>query len=310
MKVSIVVPVYGVEKYIRNCVLSVKAQTFPDFECLIVNDGTKDNSIAVAREAVGDDERFLFLDKPNGGLSDARNYGLERVKGEYIFFLDSDDTIDPTLLEKTVKQIEKDGSDICCFDLLYVYEDGRREVSAGGKKALSSFAEDKGILFWNNSANNKLYRASFLKDKRFVKGIWYEDLASVPVWMAEAGSISYLAEPLYNYMQRSGSISHSADERIFDLYKSLKIIRDTLGLKAEDMADLYLDNGLIMTTLRIREIEDKAMRQTFFLRNAAELDRAFPNWYEETKKREYSWKQRLVFYLLKTKRAALLNLIY
>ena len=310
MKASVIVPVYGVEKYIRACLQSVKAQTFEDYECLIVDDGSKDGSIAVAKETVGNDGRFVFLSKENGGLSDARNYGLERVKGEYVFFLDSDDTIDPSLLEKTVKQIEKDGSDICCFDLLYVYEDGRKEVSAGGKKTLSSFAEDKDILFWNNSANNKLYRTSFLKDKRFIKGIWYEDLASVPVWMAEAKSVSYIAEPLYNYMQRSGSISHSADERIFDLYKSLRNIQTSLNLKPEDLADLYLDNGLVMTTLRIREIEDKGLRYAFFLRNASELDRAFPNWYEKTKERDYSFKQRLVFWLLKTKRAGLLNMIY
>ena len=82
MKVSVIVPVYNVERYIEKCLLSIKNQTLSDFECLIINDGTKDASIDVAKIVVGNDSRFKFFDKENGGLSDARNFGVEKANGE------------------------------------------------------------------------------------------------------------------------------------------------------------------------------------------------------------------------------------
>ena len=96
--VSVIVPVYNVEKYISKCLELVKEQTLTDFECLIIDDGTKDNSIEKAIKVIGDDERFKIYHKVNGGLSDARNYGIDKATGEYLFFLDSDDYIDDTLL--------------------------------------------------------------------------------------------------------------------------------------------------------------------------------------------------------------------
>ena len=305
--VSVIVPVYNVEKYISKCLESVKEQTLTDFECLIIDDGTKDNSIEKAIKVIGDDERFKIYHKVNGGLSDARNYGIDKATGEYLFFLDSDDYIDDTLLEDTYNMAKKCDSDIVCFDMMYVYDNDEEKISSGADFECKSYKDDKSVIFINNSSNNKIYRRSFMNDKRFIKGMWYEDLAVIPVWLSKANNVSHVSKPLYYYLQREGSISHSADPRIFDIYKALNIIKEELHT---DLTDLYLDNCLIMTTLRIRDIEDKDMRIDFYYKHVDYLDNDCPKWYDAIKDKDYNIKQKIVFFLLKHRMIKLLDRLY
>ena len=310
MKVSVIVPVYNVEKYILPCLASIREQTLEDFECLIIDDGSKDQSIALAEDFIKDDPRFRIFHKPNGGLSDARNYGLDLALGDYLCFVDSDDTIERDMLEKTVANAEQYDSDIVCFDLSYVYEDGRKERSRGGDFTVTSFAENRDLLYVNNSANNKLYRTPFMRGKYFLKGMWYEDLASVPLWLIEAGRVSYVPEAFYNYLQRSGSISHSGDPRIFDIYKAIHHLEEEGHLSKEDVEELYIRHGLVATTLRIREFEDKKQREEYYRKNVECLNDYCPDWYEAMKKRDFSFKHRIVFSLLKRGSYSFLNRIY
>lgn len=307
MRFSIIIPVYNVEKYISKCIESVKGQTLTDFECLIIDDGTKDKSIEKAIEAIGNDERFKIYHKVNGGLSDARNYGIDKATGEYLFFLDSDDYIGNTLLEDTYNMAKKHDSDIVCFDMMYVYDNGEEKISFGADFECKSYKDDKSVIFINNSSNNKIYRRSFMDDKRFIKGMWYEDLAVIPVWLSKANNVSHVGKPLYYYLQREGSISHSADPRIFDIYKALNIIKEELHT---DLTDLYLDNCLIMTTLRIRDIEDKDMRIDFYYKHVDYLDNDCPKWYDAIKNKDYNIKQKIVFFLLKHRMIKLLDRLY
>ena len=307
MRFSIIIPVYNVEMYISKCIESVKEQTLTDFECLIIDDGTKDKSIEKAIETIGNDERFKIYHKANGGLSDARNYGIDKATGEYLFFLDSDDYIGNTLLEDTYNMAKKCDSDIVCFDMMYVYDNDEEKISSGADFECKSYKDDKSVIFINNSSNNKIYRRSFMSDKRFIKGMWYEDLAVIPVWLSKANNVSHVGKPLYYYLQREGSISHSADPRIFDIYKALNIIKEELHT---DLTDLYLDNCLIMTTLRIRDIEDKDMRIDFYYKHVDYLDNDCPKWYDAIKNKDYNIKQKIVFFLLKHRMIKLLDRLY
>lgn len=307
MRFSIIIPVYNVEMYISKCIESVKEQTLTDFECLIIDDGTKDKSIEKAIETIGNDERFKIYHKANGGLSDARNYGIDKATGEYLFFLDSDDYIGNTLLEDTYNMAKKCDSDIVCFDMMYVYDNDEEKISSGADFECKSYKDDKSVIFINNSSNNKIYRRSFMNDKRFIKGMWYEDLAVIPVWLSKANNVSHVSKPLYYYLQREGSISHSADPRIFDIYKALNIIKEELHT---DLTDLYLDNCLIMTTLRIRDIEDKNMRIDFYYKHVDYLDNDCPKWYDAIKYKDYNIKQKIVFFLLKHRMIKLLDRLY
>lgn len=309
-KISVIVPVYNVEKYIAKCLKSIKDQNFDDFECLIIDDGSKDKSIEIAKTVIEGDSRFKLFHKENGGLSDARNYGIEKASGEYLAFIDSDDYLDRELLSSSYEMAKKHDSDITCFDMYYVWPDGNMTISSGANQEVSSYKDNHKLIFINNSANNKLYKYSFMQDKRFIKGMWYEDLAIIPTWIAQANNVSYVNKALYYYVQRAGSISHSADERIFDIYKSLTSVENALGLSSDDLIDLYLDNCLLMTTLRIRDIDDNDLRKAFYLRNVDCLDTRCPNWYQATKNRPYSYKQRIIFYLLKHRKINLLDRIY
>ena len=309
IKVTVIIPVYNTEEYIEKCILSIKNQTFSDFECLVINDGTKDNSIEVARNVVGSDERFIFIDKENGGLSDTKNYGIEKAQGEYLCFFDSDDYVDETVLEKAYSKAKEHDSDIVCFDMYYEYEDEKKEITSDSFEK-GSYSNNKELLFINNSSNNKLYRSSFMKDKRFIKGMWYEDLAVVPTWIAYANNVSRVSEPLYYYVQRKNSISHSADPRVFDVYNALSNIKDELSLTSKDISKLYFDNCLVMTTLRIKEIEDKKTRLEYYRHNADLLDFHYPSWYKDVNKENYSSKQKVVFFLLKLRLVRILDKAY
>ena len=312
MKVSVIVPVYNVEQYIEKCLLSIKNQTLSDFECLIINDGTKDASIEVAKIVVGNDKRFKFFDKENGGLSDARNYGIEKANGEYLCFIDSDDYIAPDLLELTYNMGKENNSDIVCFDMYYVNEDGSLEYSWGSNyTGVSNYKDNKEIIFSNNSANNKIYKASFIKDKRFFKGMWYEDLAVIPTWIAAANNMAHVYKPLYYYVQRQGSITHKADIRIFDIYKAISMVKNKLQLGAYEVRGLFFENCLVMTTLRIKEISDKKTRIEYYKKNVELLEEQYPNWYSDVKKdKDYNFKQKVIFFLLHMKMIGLVERAY
>ena len=261
MKLSIIVPVYNVEEYISKCLDSILKQSLKDFECLIIDDGSTDKSIEIAENLIGNDYRFTIYHKENGGLSDARNYGLDLAIGEYVCFVDSDDYIAKHMIEKTYIVAKENGSDITVFDMYYEYEDGHKELTKGANKKIAYYEEDKDLLFINHSANNKIYRREFLEDKRFIKGLAYEDLAAIPVWLAKANNVTYVEEPLYFYMQRDKSISHSYDERIFDIYKGINNIKEELNLSSDDLKEHYLKQGLVALMLKIRNISDKTKRK-------------------------------------------------
>lgn len=306
-KVSIIVPVYNVEKYIAKCLKSIQSQTLSDFECLVINDGTKDNSVKVAKEAVKGDKRFKFFNKENGGLSDARNFGIAKAKGEYICLIDSDDYVDSKLLELTYKMGIKNKSDIVCFDMYYTYENGDLVYSWGADfEGKRSYKDNKSVIFINNSANNKLYKTEFLKCKKFIKGMWYEDMAVVPIWMAQANNISHVTKPLYYYVQREGSITHDADMRLFDIYKAISKVKEGLFLGSYEVKNLYFENCLIMTTLRIKGFKDKKTRLEYYKKNSELLDKEYPNWYSDVLKEDFNRKQKIIFSLLHFK---LFNLV-
>ena len=191
--------------------------------------------------------------------------------------------------------------------MMYVYDNGDEKISYGADFECKSYKDDNSVIFINNSSNNKIYRRTFMNDKRFIKGMWYEDLAVIPVWLSKANNVSHVSKPLYYYLQREGSISHSADPRIFDIYKALNIIKEQLHT---DLTDLYLDNCLIMTTLRIRDIEDKNMRIDFYNKHINYLDNDCPKWYDAMKEKNYNIKQKIVFFLLKHRMIKLLDRLY
>ena len=123
-KISVIIPVYNVEKYLSACLDSVLAQTYAELEILAVNDGSTDGSAKILEEYAERDSRIQVLNKPNGGLSDARNYGIEHATGQYYLFIDSDDLIRPDMADLLYRALIQYDADIAVSDMEYFYEDG------------------------------------------------------------------------------------------------------------------------------------------------------------------------------------------
>ena len=261
--VSVVVPIYNVEKYLSRCIDSIIGQSYDKLQIILVNDGSKDHSLEISKEYEAKDKRIIVLDKVNGGLSDARNYGIKYATGEYIVFIDSDDFIKENMIEKMLEKITMTNSDICVCDMEYLYDNGNIEFASGGDFDVTS---DK-LVDINNSACNKMYKTSMFSDISFPVGKYYEDLATIPILMHKANKVCKVNEAFYVYYQRSGSIAHSANKKIFDIYYAIdrciqyikKHDNDLESIKK--LQSLYVLHGLDITTVRIKDFDDKDIRK-------------------------------------------------
>ena len=225
MKVSIVIPVYNVEKYIRQCLESVINQTLKDIEIIVVNDGTKDNSMKIVEEYLSD-ERIKIINKENGGLSSARNAGMREAQGKYIYFIDSDDFADKEVLSTLYENSENEKMDIVFSNFSYYNDKTKKEKRA---KFIFPFKEkiSKGYYYLYNGEEinvwNRLYKKDFLEkyNFQFIEGIIYEDQDFGFKTIILAEKIKYVANYGYKYrVEREGSIMSSQKKE-----KSLKSVQ-------------------------------------------------------------------------------------
>ncbi|MGQ7366500.1 glycosyltransferase family 2 protein [Streptococcus suis] len=222
--ITVIVPVYNIENYIEKCILSIRSQYYTNLEIILVNDGSTDHSREICRKYELIDSRIQLLDKLNGGLSDARNYGISHSNGEYIVFVDGDDTIEPGFIFELHKSMTTEQSDIsiCSFNLVdenyKKYGEEVLNLSEGiveGKKVLSEVLTSYGykyVVAWN-----KMYKRTIFDVLSFEKGKIYEDeyLNYKLFWLFN--KVSIVKASLYNYVQRPGSIilSNMTMDKIF-----------------------------------------------------------------------------------------------
>lgn len=214
--VSIVVPVYNVEKYLKKSIESILNQTYKNIEILLVDDGSTDSSGQICDSFSKVDPRIRVFHKANGGLSDARNFGIEQMKGQYVAFIDSDDYISKDYVWKLYSSIKNNDSEvsICSFSL--VDEKGEKikdelldsgEICLTGQQILEKVLTADGyryVVAWN-----KLYRSTLFEKFQFKKGMLYEDeFLNYPLFW-ECQKVSIVEKPLYLYVQREGSIVQS-----------------------------------------------------------------------------------------------------
>lgn len=210
--ISIVVPVYNVEKYLERCIDSILEQTFEDFEILLVDDGSKDSSGSICDELAKKDKRLRVFHKSNGGLSDARNYGLERIRGDYVTFIDSDDFIGKNYLKTLMDQMVENNADISMISSAAIYDDDPVPEETEGKcyvmdgKTAFKVLVCREMLSW--SAWGKLFKKSIVKELRFPKGYCYEDLHTIPYLISNSSIFAYCSKVEYYYIQRRDSIMH------------------------------------------------------------------------------------------------------
>lgn len=246
-KVSIIVAIYNVEKYLDKCLKSIQEQTYKDFICYCVNDGSSDNSKNIIEKYLVD-SRFKLLEKENGGVSSARNFGLKNVNTEYVAFVDGDDFLEPNLLEECIKNINDTGTDILVFGYkqLYLNNNTSELIDLTFDDGVYSYKNKEGIFaFTPNAVWNKIYRTSLFKDNKieFPEGFRHQDLGTTPKLLYKANSIQYINIPLYNYIiDRPNNITSQNDHKIYDI---LDMSNEVIGYLKNNMNDEYYENNYI-----------------------------------------------------------------
>ena len=208
-KISVIVPIYKVESYLPKCLDSIVNQTYRNLEIILVDDGSPDNCGAICDEYAARDDRIIVIHKSNGGLSFARNVGLDTATGDYIGFVDSDDWIEPNMYEYLLHGIQKQGADIAVCGIFEELPD--RCFCRKWDKA-EVFDTEAGLeqLFlrkkYSHSVWDKLYRYSLFEGIRFPEGRNFEDIATTHRVFERAKAVQLLPEAKYHYLQRRDSI--------------------------------------------------------------------------------------------------------
>lgn len=215
-KISVIVPVYKVEPYLRKCLDSIVGQTYENLEIILVDDGSPDNCGAICDEYAARDERIRVIHQPNGGLSAARNAGLDMATGEYIGFVDSDDWIEADMYEYLLSGAQRAAADIAVCGLFEELP-GRQNCRCWWEA--ETFDTESGLeqLFlrkkYSHSAWDKLYRRALFDGVRFPKGRNFEDIATTYRVFEKAKTVQLMPEAKYHYLQRPDSIMGDASLR-------------------------------------------------------------------------------------------------
>lgn len=259
MRLSVVVPVYNVESYLRKCVDSLLDQdlTEDEYEIVLVDDGSTDHCGAICDEYASRYPHVVALHQPNGGLSAARNSGIDMAQGNYVMFVDSDDYLDSNVLKALVDKAEADGLDVLRFNYRNVNE--RYEVFEPNKvsKPFMDYRDEvcDGPTFLVERLGFGCYawqfvvRRGLLDACRFKKGIYLEDTEWTPRLLAEAQRVTSTDLIVYNYLQREGSITQNKDaEKKKKLLTDLFSIIDSMQEQKKGIKDARWHEGIIAQT--------------------------------------------------------------
>ena len=312
IEISVIVPVYNAQKYIKRCVESLLIQTFRNFEIIFVNDGSTDQSRNMLMKYQLEDLTIRIIDKENGGQGSARNLGIKKARGKFLCFVDIDDYVNSEMLFKLYEKQQESDADIVWCDALKIKGD-KSQGTLDERVLLTSDDVSKYVLN-NASPWRKLIRASLIKDNDlFFPSIrFYEDVAVVPAYGLYASVIAYINEPLYNYDLHEGSTMHQVkyDKRLECVFEALATLKNHFidsGISNEyndALEFIYIDHLLHAASLRFFMF-DEGKKELGAIVDVFEND--YPNWKKNSYYRQRTWKYKLVCYLFYKKKYGLLN---
>ncbi len=215
-KVSVLVPIYNAEKYIQRCLDSIINQTYENIEIILIEDGSKDNSLKIIKEYKKKDKRIKIFPIENNGVADARNKAVENATGEFLTFVDSDDFIEKDYIETLYTNLKKYNADIAVCNCINIIEEtGEKSHKSFGINTVKEYNKIEAVesLFYYNflrhSPWGKLYKKEVWNNIRFPLGKNYEDLAILYKLFLNSNKVIYIPEEKYNYIIRQGSIVHN-----------------------------------------------------------------------------------------------------
>lgn len=276
IKLSIIVPVYNVERYIKKCIASLLVDGCENYEIIVVNDGTNDCSIEMLKESFND-SRIRIIEQENGGLSAARNHGIAEAHGEYIWCVDSDDWVETEEIPKMISLLDGE-TDVLYFGSYYSdYEDGRKSQINILKNEAKSGIELCGTEF-AHCAQYYLMRRPMLDEYnlRFKEGILHEDSMFTPVMITHCKKVRRYELPVYHHLMRGGSITHTVSpKRINDM---IFVIRELI-LYGESLPETIrwkwgrciaqITNGVLLCSRDCKDKEAKNHLKEFVNNNTS-----------------------------------------
>lgn len=307
MKISVIVPVYNVEKYIKKCLDSLVNQTLDGVEIIVVNDGSPDNSQKIIDEYTKKYKNVKSYIKENGGLSDARNYGIKKATGEYISFVDSDDYIRNDMLEIMYNYAIKEDLDVVVCDSINVYDNGSKILI----KSNNNYSDNdvRNYIISPPMACTRLFKKTIFDKIQFKKNIYYEDLEMTPKVVNITDKIGFVSEGLYYYVQRDGSImkQNVFNKKLLNIFDVLKSNKDLLEDKfPEEIEYMYITHLLRTASLRFLNY-DNGKEYIYKIHNI--MKEYFPKWKNNVYYKKSSFKLKLICILAYNKNILLLKLI-
>ena len=317
-KLSIIVPVYGVEKYIDKCLNSLVKQSLKEIEVIVVNDGTKDNSQKIIDKYVKKyPDKIKSYIKENGGQGSARNYGLKKATGEYIGYVDSDDFVEKDMYKKLYNKAKENNYDIVVCGNYNVSEDYQnKNIDA----FINNYNTDlENIFFGKMAVWNKIYKRDILiKNKlEFKEKVWYEDLAFTLKAIMNSNTFAFIDEPLYDYLIREGSTMNNSN-----VQRNLEILdafNDILSYIKHNKKEEYfskieflaIDHIYISAIVRVlkAEADDKVKRETIN-KLIDYMNKKFPNYKNNKYINTLSKNRKIIYKLINIKMYGLINLIF
>ena len=280
-KVSVIIPVYNVENYIEKCMNSVINQTLKDIEIIIVNDGSKDTSKEKLMKYVKLYSKIKYLEKENGGLSSARNFGIPYATGEYIAFLDSDDYIEPTMYEEMYDKAKKENADMVECDFIWEYPNKKKKDIGVIYLNKKEMIEKARVVAWNKIIKREIIER---EEIRFPERLRYEDVEFFYKLVPYLNKVAFVKKNFIHYVQRQDSIANTQNIRTKEIfivlnnviayYKQKNIYKEYV----EQLEYIYTRFLLCSSLKRICKIEDKQQREQAIKENWKNLNTNFPNW--------------------------------
>ena len=317
-KLSIIVPVYGVEKYIDKCLNSLVKQSLKEIEIIVVNDGTKDNSQKIIDKYVKKyPDKIKSYIKENGGQGSARNYGLKKATGEYIGYVDSDDFVEKDMYKKLYNKAKENNYDIVVCGNYNVSEDYQnKNIDA----FINNYNTDlENIFFGKMAVWNKIYKRDILiKNKlEFKEKVWYEDLAFTLKAIMNSNTFAFIDEPLYDYLIREGSTMNNSNvKRNLEI---LEAFNDILSYIQHNKKEEYfskieflaIDHIYISAIVRVlkAEADDKVKRENI-KKLIDYMNKKFPNYKNNKYINTLSKNRKIIYKLINIKMYGLINLIF
>ncbi len=283
-RLTIIVPVYNVEKYLAATLDSLVNQTYKELEIMVINDGTKDNSQAIIDDYVLRYPQIKAYKKENGGIADTRNFALQRVDTEYFGFLDSDDTASFAMYEKMVSKADETDAQVVVSNFNWVYDSQPSRVEKegpyqGGKEMMVHLF----ATLWN-----KIYRTSFIRECNlsFPTGYRYEDACFLYCLAPLVKKIEFVDEAFVNYYQRQGSITHNNNQNVQHMCHVFKVIQEEFkkrGFEKEyhdELEYIHIKFFLGNSFLRSAQIKNSKVRKETIHMGWDLLNESYPNWHK------------------------------